>query len=101
MRAIGNLNRAPKCAIEWMKPVEPLYPADELLRIAPLDLRKQVDAHEIIARLVDGSEFDAFKPRYGTTLRASLSLFRRLAPPSHGLRTVISDTETSSVHVSD
>ena len=67
-RAIGNLNRAPKCAIEWMKPVEPLYPADELLRIAPLDLRKQVDAHEIIARLVDGSEFDAFKPRYGTTL---------------------------------
>ena len=51
-----------------MKPVEPLYPADELMRIAPLDLRKQVDAHEIIARLVDGSEFDAFKPRYGTTL---------------------------------
>ena len=38
------------------------------MRIAPLDLRKQVDAHEIIARLVDGSEFDEFKPRYGTTL---------------------------------
>ena len=67
-RAVGNLNRAPKRAIEWTKPVEPLYPADELMRIAPLDLRKQVDAHEIIARLVDGSEFDAFKPRYGTTL---------------------------------
>jgi 3-methylcrotonyl-CoA carboxylase beta subunit len=67
-RAVGNLNRAPKRAIEWMKPVEPLYPAEELMRIAPLDLRRQVDAHEIIARLVDGSEFDAFKPRYGTTL---------------------------------
>src|SRR5580700_8588165 len=67
-RAVGNLNRPPKRAIEAWKPVEPLYPADELLRIAPLDLRKQVDAHEIIARLVDGSEFDAFKPRYGTTL---------------------------------
>ncbi len=67
-RAIANLNRAPKRAIEWAKPVEPLYPAEELMRIAPLDLRKQVDAHEIIARLVDGSEFDAFKPRYGTTL---------------------------------
>ncbi len=67
-RAVGNLNRAPKRAVEWTKPAEPLYPAEELLRIAPLDLRKQVDAHEIIARLVDGSEFDAFKPRYGTTL---------------------------------
>ena len=67
-RAIGNLNRAPKSAIDWAEPAEPLYPADDLMRIAPLDLRQQVDAHEIIARLVDGSEFDAFKPRYGTTL---------------------------------
>jgi 3-methylcrotonyl-CoA carboxylase beta subunit len=67
-RAVGNLNRPAKRAVELLKPVEPLYPAEELLRLAPLDLRKQVDAHEIIARLVDGSEFDAFKPRYGTTL---------------------------------
>ena len=67
-RAVGNLNRAPKSVIDWADPLEPLYPADDLLRIAPLDLRQQVDAHEIIARLVDGSEFDAFKPRYGTTL---------------------------------
>jgi 3-methylcrotonyl-CoA carboxylase beta subunit len=67
-RAVADLNRAPKRSIEWAKPVEPLYPAEELIRIAPLDLRKQVDAHEIIARVVDGSEFDAFKPRYGTTL---------------------------------
>ena len=36
--------------------------------MAPVDLRQQVDAHEIIARIVDGSEFDAFKPRYGVTL---------------------------------
>ena len=35
---------------------------------APVDLRQQVDAHEIIARIVDGSEFDEFKPRYGVTL---------------------------------
>jgi len=67
-RAIDNLNRAPKRAIDWKKPIEPRYPADDLMRIAPLDLRRQVDAHEIIARLVDDSEFDAFKPRYGTTL---------------------------------
>ena len=36
--------------------------------MAPVDLRQQVDAHEIIARIVDGSEFDEFKPRYGATL---------------------------------
>ena len=67
-RAVANLNRAPKRAIEWTKPVEPLYPAEELELVMPVDLRQQVDAHEIIARIVDGSEFDAFKPRYGTTL---------------------------------
>ncbi len=72
-RMVGNLNRAPKRAVEWAKPVEPLYPTEELMRIAPLDLRKQVDAHEIIARLVDGSEFDAFKPRYGVTLVAGFA----------------------------
>ncbi len=72
-RMVGNLNRAPKRAAEWRKPVEPLFPPDDLLRIAPLDLRKQVDAHEIIARLVDGSEFDVFKPRYGVTLVAGFA----------------------------
>jgi 3-methylcrotonyl-CoA carboxylase beta subunit len=67
-RAIANLNREPKRAIEWTKPAEPLYPAEELEFIMPVDLRQQVDALEIIARIVDGSEFDPFKPRYGTTL---------------------------------
>src|SRR4029077_3496213 len=67
-RAVGNLNRAPKRSINWAKPVEPFYPAEELELVAPVDLRKQVDAHEIIARIVDGSDFDEFKPRYGATL---------------------------------
>jgi len=47
---------------------EPLYPAEELEAIVPVDLRQQYDVRELIARLVDGSEFDAFKARYGTTL---------------------------------
>src|SRR5271166_1429157 len=67
-RAIANLNRGPKRSIEWTKPAEPFYPVEELELVAPIDLRKQFDAHEIIARIVDESEFDAFKPRYGTTL---------------------------------
>ncbi|MGA2045375.1 MAG: carboxyl transferase domain-containing protein [Roseiarcus sp.] len=67
-RAIGNLNRRPKAAHDTIAPVEPLHPAEELERIVPVDLRKQYDAREIIARLVDGSAFDEFKARYGTTL---------------------------------
>ncbi|GAA2818122.1 acyl-CoA carboxylase subunit beta [Crossiella cryophila] len=48
--------------------VEPRYDAEDLLGIAPSDLRLPFDPREVIARLVDGSEFDEFKPRYGTSL---------------------------------
>ena len=47
---------------------EPLYDPAELYGIIPQDTRKPYDVREIIARLVDGSRFDEFKPRYGTTL---------------------------------
>ncbi|EEQ33846.1 Methylcrotonoyl-CoA carboxylase beta chain, mitochondrial [Microsporum canis] len=47
---------------------EPLYPTSELAGIIGTNLRRQVDAHEIIARIVDGSEFSEFKRDYGTTL---------------------------------
>ncbi|MBV8662163.1 MAG: methylcrotonoyl-CoA carboxylase [Hyphomicrobiales bacterium] len=67
-RAVANLNRPAKTIRDLVAPVEPRYPIEDLEAIVPVDLRKQYDAHEIIARLVDGSEFDAFKARYGTTL---------------------------------
>src|SRR5690606_16070928 len=47
---------------------EPHYPAEELHGIVPDDTRKPFDVREVIARLVDGSEFDEFKALYGTTL---------------------------------
>jgi acetyl-CoA carboxylase carboxyltransferase component len=47
---------------------EPRYPAEDLLGIASLDLRVPFEAREVIARLVDGSEFLEFKPEYGPTL---------------------------------
>lgn len=47
---------------------EPLYPADELLGIAASDVRIPFEAREIIARIVDGSRFEEFKAKYGTTL---------------------------------
>ena len=46
----------------------PAFPADDLHALVPVDTRHPVDVHEIIARIVDGSRFDAFKPLYGSTL---------------------------------
>lgn len=48
--------------------VEPLYPAEEILGIVPDDLKIPFDIRELIARVVDGSEFSEFKPEYGSTL---------------------------------
>jgi 3-methylcrotonyl-CoA carboxylase beta subunit len=50
------------------EPRDPLYPADESYGIVPTDTRKPFDVREIIARLVDGSEFHEFKARDGRTL---------------------------------
>jgi 3-methylcrotonyl-CoA carboxylase beta subunit len=47
---------------------EPVYSADDLYGLIPTDPRKPVDSREIIARIVDGSDFDEWKARYGTTL---------------------------------
>ncbi|MEH6526175.1 MAG: carboxyl transferase domain-containing protein [Sneathiella sp.] len=47
---------------------EPIYDPDEIAGVVPVDYRKPYDVREVVARLVDGSEFDEFKPRYGSTL---------------------------------
>jgi 3-methylcrotonyl-CoA carboxylase beta subunit len=47
---------------------EPRYDAEELYGILPSDVRKPFEVREVIARLVDGSRFEEFRPRYGTTL---------------------------------
>jgi 3-methylcrotonyl-CoA carboxylase beta subunit len=54
--------------LELREPREPLYPAEEMYGIVSADPRMLFDVHEIIARLVDGSEFDEFKQLYGQTL---------------------------------
>src|SRR5881394_2252934 len=50
------------------EPREPLYPAEEIYGIIPNDVRRPYDVRDIIARIVDGSEFDEVKQLYGTTL---------------------------------
>ena len=65
---VRNLNwrKAPELTLQ--APRQPLYPAEELYGILPPDLKTPYDVREVIARLVDGSEFDEFKARFGTTL---------------------------------
>ncbi len=65
---VGNLNRSKPQQLAMREVQEPKYPARELYGIIPTDTRKPFDVREVIARVVDGSEFDEFKARYGTTL---------------------------------
>jgi 3-methylcrotonyl-CoA carboxylase beta subunit len=67
-RIVGTLNTRKSIDIPLAKPAEPKYDARELDGIVPVDLKKQYDVREVIARVVDGSEFDEFKALYGTTL---------------------------------
>jgi 3-methylcrotonyl-CoA carboxylase beta subunit len=67
-RIVGTLNTRKSIDIDLSDPVEPKYAIDDLDAIVPTDLKKQYDIREVIARLVDGSEFDEFKRLYGTTL---------------------------------
>jgi 3-methylcrotonyl-CoA carboxylase beta subunit len=67
-QAVGSLNRARPASVTWASPEEPAYDPEELLGVVPTDLRTPYDIREVIARVVDGSRFDEFKPRFGETL---------------------------------
>ena len=67
-QAVANLNITKPHRLD-LQPVEaPLYDPAEILGVVPADLKTPYDIREVIARLVDGSRFDEFKARYGTTL---------------------------------
>jgi 3-methylcrotonyl-CoA carboxylase beta subunit len=65
---VGNLNGVKHVAVEARAPREPRYAPDELYGVINADIRKPYDVREVIARVVDASELDEFKARYGTTL---------------------------------
>ena len=67
-RIVANLNRPKRHGLEIGEPREPLYDPAEIYGIVPPDLRRPFEVREVIARLVDGSELDEFKPLYGTSL---------------------------------
>ena len=67
-RAIKNLNRKHPEPVKMLEPQEPDYDPNEIIGVVPHDLRTIYDVREVIARLVDGSQFDEFKSRFGETL---------------------------------
>lgn len=66
--AVKNLNKNKPAAPADTAPAAPLFEAQELYGVIPTDTRKPFDVREIIARIVDGSELDEFKARFGSTL---------------------------------
>ena len=67
-QAVASLNHRKPVNQALREPVEPKYDARELYGVIPTDTRKPFDVREIIARIVDGSEFHEFKARFGPTL---------------------------------
>ncbi len=65
---VGNLNRTKKIDLAVRDAVAPKYDAKEIYGLIPQDTRKPYDIREVIARIVDNSEFDEFKKLYGETL---------------------------------
>ena len=65
---VATLPAAPAPAWERAEPQEPKYTSDELTHVVPADLKTPYDVRQVIARIVDGSEFHEFKAEYGNTL---------------------------------
>ncbi len=67
-RIVGALNTVKRPEVAMRTPVPPRYDPTELYSVIPTDTRRPFDIREVIARIVDGSEFDEFKRLYGATL---------------------------------
>ncbi len=67
-RIVGNLNLVKTPQAELREPAPPLYDPAEIYGVVPDNLRTPYEVREVIARIVDASEFDEFKALYGTTL---------------------------------
>jgi 3-methylcrotonyl-CoA carboxylase beta subunit len=67
-RAVSHLNRSKPATVNHLPAEDPAYDPEDILGVVPADLRTPYDIREVIARIVDGSRFDEFKPRFGETL---------------------------------
>ncbi len=67
-RAVARLNRVKPVSLDLRESMDPLYPVEDVYGVIPADSKQPYDVREVIARVVDGSEFDEFKALYGETL---------------------------------
>ena len=67
-RAVSHLNRQRLMSVDWQTSEEPAYDPEEIFGVVPADLRTPYDIREVIKRIVDNSDFDEFKARFGDTL---------------------------------
>jgi 3-methylcrotonyl-CoA carboxylase beta subunit len=67
-RIVADLNATKRVSLDLREPRDPLHDPRELYGLVPRDMRIAYDVREVIARIVDASEFDEFKKLYGTTL---------------------------------
>ncbi len=67
-RIVATLKPPQRVSLNMREPREPLFAPEEIYGVVPADGRKPYDVRDIIARVVDGSEFDEFKKLYGQTL---------------------------------
>ncbi|MFC1665209.1 carboxyl transferase domain-containing protein [Pseudomonadota bacterium] len=65
---IGQLNHPTRAVVDSKDPIDPLYPSTDLYGLVPTDKRLPMEIREVIARIVDASEFSEFKALYGKTL---------------------------------
>src|SRR5436305_10006550 len=85
---VSTLQAESGAGIELREPRPPLFDAEELYGIIPEDVRAPYDVHEIIARIVDASEFHEFKPLYGSTLGGAFAhiwVIPVALLPTHGI----------------
>jgi 3-methylcrotonyl-CoA carboxylase beta subunit len=67
-QAVARLNRRKLAPAVLQAPEPPAYDPEEILGIVPAEVKTPYDIREVMARILDGSRLDEFKPRYGTTL---------------------------------
>ncbi|MFM2446479.1 MAG: hypothetical protein RI936_926, partial [Pseudomonadota bacterium] len=67
-RAVSRLNRVKPVSLDLRPSIEPIYPVEDVYGVIPADTKQPYDVREVIARVVDGSEFDEFKALFGETL---------------------------------
>ncbi len=72
-QCVANTNRKKWQKLDIRDPLEPLYDSQEIYGIVPHNQHQTYDVREVIARVVDGSNFDEFKTLYGTTLVCGFS----------------------------